>query len=158
MNDRFGAARPTQLRPGRAGVADRKLLTGAGAVLDAGRLVAVARQPARGEVLRRVMQGLERRGGRRREQELLGRPPFNSGTRAAARFSVSMALERKVVSFPPVTVISPSSSRMRRSRVSFDGSTSAPEAITGRTPDQVDTTSASPSPSAENSDCAALST
>ena len=68
MDDLFGAARPAQFRPGRARLADRKHLAWAGAALDAGRFVAIPRHPACGQVLRRVMQGVDRRSRQRGEQ------------------------------------------------------------------------------------------
>ena len=43
MDDLFGAARPAEFRPGRAGVADGKHLAWAGAALDTGRFVSIPR-------------------------------------------------------------------------------------------------------------------
>jgi len=102
-----------------------------------------------------LAQGVERRCSGRREQGRSRIRGLEPGIASAAFPSAAIAVERKVVSLPPVTVMRPFSFRMRLSRFSFDGSTFEPDATTGRAPDQVETTSAPPSPRLGNSERAA---
>ena len=151
MHDLFRAKRPAQLGQRRAVGGDRREFLRLRDGAQRGRVFAVTGEPARltcGGTSRRAarasLPGAAKTGTSPRSAPRLG-------TRAATSLRVSIALDRNVVSLPPVTVTRPFSSSIRWSRVSLDGSIARREETTGRTPDQVETMSASVSVSAGNS-------